>query len=101
MRRRPLPRLPAVLVALALAALPLTVGCSPDSGAPESGGAGTARDAATEPVSGAAPPDSITRRQRDSVIGESRLPGARGVRGALEASDAAAGRNAALDSLQR
>jgi hypothetical protein len=42
--------------------------------------------------------DEITRRQRDSVIGESRLPGAQGVRGALDASDAAAARAAALDS---
>jgi hypothetical protein len=45
--------------------------------------------------------DSITRRQRDSIIGESALPGARGVRGALEASDAAAARAAALDSAGR
>lgn len=45
------------------------------------------------------PSDSITQRQRDSVIGESNLPGARGVRGALDASDAAAARAAALDSL--
>lgn len=48
---------------------------------------------------GATPPDSITQRQRDSIIGESRLPGAGGVRGALDASDAAAARAAALDSL--
>lgn len=33
-----------------------------------------------------------TRRERDSVIGESRLPGAQGVRGALEAADSAAAR---------
>jgi hypothetical protein len=42
--------------------------------------------------------EELTRRQRDSIIGESRLPGAGGVRGALEASDAAAARAAALDS---
>jgi hypothetical protein len=43
--------------------------------------------------------DSITQRQRDSIIGESRLPGAQGVRGALEASDAAKSRAATIDSL--
>ena len=42
--------------------------------------------------------DSITQRQRDSAVGESGLPGAQGVRGALRASDAAAARAAALDS---
>lgn len=45
------------------------------------------------------PADSITRRQRDSVLGASRLPGASGIRGALEASDAAADRAALIDSL--
>jgi hypothetical protein len=44
--------------------------------------------------------DSMTQRQRDSVIGASRLPGAQGVRGALEASDAAAARAAAADSIR-
>ena len=34
----------------------------------------------------------LTQRQRDSVIGESILPGAQGVRGALEAADTAAAR---------
>lgn len=43
--------------------------------------------------------DTSSRRQRDSVIGESRLPGARGVREALDASDAAAARTATFDSL--
>ncbi len=36
--------------------------------------------------------DSLTQRQRDSVIGASRLPGAQGVRGALKVSDSAAAR---------
>jgi hypothetical protein len=40
-----------------------------------------------------------TQRERDSVIGASKLPGARGVRGALGASDSAAARNARLDSV--
>jgi outer membrane biogenesis lipoprotein LolB len=47
----------------------------------------------------AARADSVTQRQRDSVIGESNLPGASGVRGALDASDAAAERAATIDSL--
>jgi len=40
-----------------------------------------------------------TERERDSVIGQSKLPGARGVQGALGASDSARARNAALDSI--
>lgn len=46
-------------------------------------------------------PDTLTRRQRDSAIGASNLPGAQGVRGALRAQDSAAARNARLDSLAR
>jgi hypothetical protein len=42
-----------------------------------------------------------TQRERDSVLGASRLPGAQGVRGALRASDSAAARNARLDSAGR
>jgi hypothetical protein len=40
-----------------------------------------------------------TGRERDSVLGASRLPGATGVRGALRAQDSAAARNARLDSV--
>ena len=47
------------------------------------------------------PADTLTRRERDSIIGASRLPGSGGVRGALEASDSAAARSARLDSLSR
>ncbi|CAN5859087.1 hypothetical protein BH23GEM9_BH23GEM9_09320 [soil metagenome] len=43
--------------------------------------------------------DTLTRAQRDSVIGASRLPGAAGVRGALRIADSAAARQAARDSL--
>ncbi|HEY7612196.1 MAG TPA: hypothetical protein VH764_04330 [Gemmatimonadales bacterium] len=39
-----------------------------------------------------------TERQRDSVIGASQLPGARGVAGALKASDSAAARRAREDA---
>jgi hypothetical protein len=44
---------------------------------------------------------AVTQRERDSVIGESKLPGASGVRGALRASDSAAARTARLDSVDR
>lgn len=37
-------------------------------------------------------PDTLTRRQRDSVIGASRLPGAGGVRSATRLADSAAAR---------
>lgn len=46
-------------------------------------------------------PDTLTRRQRDSAIGASGLPGAQGVRGALQAQDSARDRNARLDSIAR
>jgi hypothetical protein len=42
---------------------------------------------------------SATERERDSVLGASRLPGATGVRGALRAQDSAAARNSRLDSV--
>lgn len=42
--------------------------------------------------------DSVTRA-RDSVIGESNLPGAAGVKGAMSVADSAAARNARLDSI--
>ncbi len=42
--------------------------------------------------------DSLTQRQRDSVLGASQLPGAQGVRGALHAGDEAAARRAREDS---
>ena len=42
----------------------------------------------------------MTQRQRDSAIGESKLPGANGVRGALRAQDSIQARNRRLDSVQ-
>ncbi|HEY8196307.1 MAG TPA: hypothetical protein VIG04_04985 [Gemmatimonadales bacterium] len=42
-----------------------------------------------------------TQRERDSVLGASKLPGAAGVRGALRAADSASARNARLDSVDR
>ncbi len=38
--------------------------------------------------------DSLTRHQKDSIIGQSRLPGAVGVKGALRLEDSAAARRA-------
>lgn len=45
--------------------------------------------------------EGMTQRQRDSVLAESRLPGAGAVGRALDAADAAAARAATADSLAR
>ena len=55
-------------------------------------------DKATSPTHRGAP---LTQRQHDSVIGESGLPGAIGVRGALRVSDSLAARRARIDSASR
>jgi hypothetical protein len=49
------------------------------------------------------PPPRTAAEQRavDSTVGASRLPGAGGVRGALQASDSAEARARLLDSLSR
>jgi len=44
--------------------------------------------------------DTLTRRQKDSILGASRLPGAKGISRALSAQDSAAAQNARLDSIQ-
>ncbi len=44
---------------------------------------------------------TLTRRQQDSILGESRLPGAQGVRNALAIVDSAAAREARLESINR
>ncbi|HEX2168464.1 MAG TPA: hypothetical protein VHG09_14615 [Longimicrobiales bacterium] len=49
----------------------------------------------------AAAPDTLTRAQRDSVIGASSLPGARSVQRAIDTRDSASARNAAIDSLMK
>jgi hypothetical protein len=49
----------------------------------------------------AAARDTLTRAQRDSIIGASKLPGARSVQRAIDTSDSVAARNAAMDSLLR
>ena len=45
--------------------------------------------------------DTMTQRQKDSVLAQSQLPGARGVGMALSASDSAKARQAQLDSASR
>jgi hypothetical protein len=50
--------------------------------------------------SGSTAADSLTQRQRDSALGASKVPGARGVQGALKAQDSVAARNARIDSIQ-
>lgn len=48
---------------------------------------------------GAVARDTLTQRQRDSVIGASRLPGAQGIQKAQAAQDSASARNARADSI--
>lgn len=52
----------------------------------------------SEPPKGFKPRDQMSQREKDSVLGESVLPGAPVVRRALSASDAEAGHTALLDS---
>jgi len=74
---------PWTLLVLFLAAALVPMACS--------GGDQGSADATVE--------DTLTRRQRDSIIGESPLPGAQGVQGALRAADSAAARMERLDSI--
>lgn len=43
----------------------------------------------------------LTRREKDSILGESQIPGARAVKKTLTAADSAAARQARLDSAER
>ena len=52
-----------------------------------------------EPETPAPPRTPTEQRAIDSTIGASKLPGAKGVQGALRASDSAAARAARLDSI--
>ncbi len=45
--------------------------------------------------------DTLTRQQRDSLVGGSGLPGAQGVRAAIRARDRADAMNARLDSITK
>ena len=51
------------------------------------------------PVEKAKAVDSVPTRQRQEAIGNSGIPGARGINRALEISDTAAARNHRLDSI--
>lgn len=68
---------------LAIAAAALTVSCSKPKET-------TANDR-----------DTMTRRQKDSVLAQSSLPGAQGVGMALKTSDSLKARQAALDSASK
>ena len=43
--------------------------------------------------------DTMTKRQRDSVLGQSGLPGAQGITKAMRAADSVKVRTSALDSI--
>jgi len=47
-----------------------------------------------------APGDTLTTRQRDSVIGASRIPGASGITRAMQAQDSENAHTARTDSIQ-
>lgn len=47
------------------------------------------------------PRDTLTQRERDSIIGASKLPNAAGVRGALKVADSATARRKLEDSISR
>jgi hypothetical protein len=66
---------------LRLIALVLLLGCS--SGPPRKSAAA----------------DSLTERQRDSILAQSKIPGARGVGAALRASDSISARVRAADTI--
>jgi hypothetical protein len=44
--------------------------------------------------------DTLTERQRDSILSKSRIPGASGVGRAMSAADSASARNQAADTVQ-
>lgn len=44
--------------------------------------------------------DTLTQRQRDSILSESSIPGAGGVGRALDVADSAAARQSAMDSIR-
>jgi hypothetical protein len=51
------------------------------------------------PQQSAAAKDTLTQRQRDSAIGASKLPGAKGIGAAQRAADSLNAQNARLDSI--
>ena len=65
--------------------LALAVGC---------GGGGSGGGA-----SGGGPGDTLTQRQRDSILAQSRIPGARGVGSAMRAADSTSARVRVTDTI--
>ena len=53
----------------------------------------------SKPAKSAADGDSLTERQRDSILAQSRIPGASGVGSAMRAADSASARVRATDSV--
>lgn len=49
---------------------------------------------------GRAAGDTLTERQRDSILSKSKIPGASGVGRAMSAADSASARNQAADTVQ-
>jgi len=49
--------------------------------------------------SGQAERDTLTQRQRDSLVGELPIPGASGVHGAMDVADSAKARQRMLDTI--
>lgn len=78
----------STLAALALAAVLAGSGCGTDDEVPE----------ATLPAADTVP-TTPSRARRDSAVANSRLPGAGSVRAAMEASEAAARRTEASDTM--
>ena len=58
-----------------------------------------ASGACSDPNDGTAEQDTLSRRQRDSLVGELPIPGAKGVHRAMEAADSAEARRRMLDSI--
>ncbi len=55
---------------------------------------------ARAPRPAASSADTLTRRERDSVLGASRIPGAKGIQRAMRAADTANAQTARTDSIQ-
>jgi outer membrane biogenesis lipoprotein LolB len=53
----------------------------------------------SKPAKSTADGDSLTERQRDSILAQSRIPGASGVGRAMRAADSASARIRATDSV--
>ncbi|MGB7211353.1 MAG: hypothetical protein WBC97_01890 [Gemmatimonadales bacterium] len=63
------------------------------------GGASGNASATNGSAAAAAKPDSLTRRQKDSILANSRVPGAAGVRSAMKVADSTSAHINALDTV--